>query len=302
MALIDVLIFTCNENPTAALKEIPGFYSGNSHVVASADKTRYSRAHWFTRIDSKMKFCLESDPLDRWLAPYRLQMYADDQTGLLLDQITSVLEVIPGAALILVELAVDFSPLTGVNAKYVRERGVFGRSQRDLSKNPFGDWWGARKACKRTKSYMKDAVGGHRVELRMRSAFLHEHEIYTIFDFHRFAELVPRHHIFFARLNEDRLIAWLRRGRYTGKEIIGILREVVKREGCLTDVRKYLSEEVGLKNTRRLLQPLRPNKFVREALSELVTKWPAAPARLGEGQSERSAANNGRDRHEKNDN
>jgi hypothetical protein len=297
MALIDVLVFNFNEDPTDALKGVPGFYSDKGHVVASADKTRYSWVHWFKRIDSKMKFCLESDPLDRWLPPYRLQMYADDQVGLVADEVMSILEVIPGATLILVELAVDFSPLTGVNAKYVRERGVFGRSQRDLSKNPYGDWWGARKACKRTKSYFKQPVGGHRVELRIRSAFLHEHDIYSIFDFHRFAELIPRQHIFFGRLDEDRLIGWLRRERYTGAEIIGILREVVKREGCLTDVLKYLSVEVGLKNTRRLLLPLRPNKFVRDALRELVRKWPAAPTQLGGGQPERPTADSNGDDH-----
>ncbi len=123
----------------------------------------------------------------------------------------------------------------------------------------------------------------------MRSASLHKYGIYTIFDFHRFADRIPGHQIFFGRLNEDRLIGWLRKKKYTGAEIIGILGEVAKREGCLTDVMKYLSMEVGLKNTRRLLLPLRPNKFVREALREMVTKWPAAPARLGEEQSERSA-------------
>ena len=37
-------------------------------------------------------------------------MYADDQIGLQPDEVMSILEVVPGAALILVELAVDSSP------------------------------------------------------------------------------------------------------------------------------------------------------------------------------------------------
>lgn len=278
IALFDVLTFVCPENPTDALRGLANFRSGRSVIVANADKTRYCRAHWFDARNSRMKLCVQSEPLDQWLAPYRLTMYADDQLGLLADDVTSVLAETPGAVLTTLELAFDFSPTTGVTASYVRRRGVFGKSLRDLSsKNQFGDWWGARRGHKRTKSYFKDAVGGHRVELRLRSGFLRLHKIRDIFEFHRLADIIPGRHVLFARLDEEQLIRQLRGKQQNADEIITVLEGVVAREADLNALLKYLRREIKLANTRRLLRPLVTNRLVFESLRKLLAQWPSTP-------------------------
>ena len=193
-----------------------------------------------------------------------------------------ILEVMLDAKLTMVELAVDFSAVTNVTQNFVLRFGVFGKSKRDLSgDNRIGDWWGARKGGKRTKSYFKHQVFGHRVEFVLKSRFLRHYGIRDVFDFRRFNDLLPRRHILFARLDEQRLIARLRGAGFSGAKTIDILRRVAqKRDLCAA--LQYLRRKVGIKNSRRLLVPLHTNKLIQQALTELAAEWPAAPARLSQ--------------------
>lgn len=230
-----------------------------------------------------MRFCLESEPLDFWLAPFRVSIYPDDRVGLVPTEVKSILELMPAAKLIFVELAFDFLPLT-ITQGWIKAHGLFGKSRRDVSRaDPYGNFWGTRRGRKSTASYFKPEVWAQRLEVRMRSAFLRGHGIDTIFDFHHYLALIPDHHVFFGRLAKDRLIERLRAKRYRAAAIVHILREVAKREDDLGSALGYLRRRVGLVNTRRLLRPLAANRLVREALRELLNRWPTTPHRLGEG-------------------
>src|SRR5579862_2501515 len=92
-ALLDIVQVWCTENPTHALMGLPNFRSQRSHLINDADQERYARVHWFRSATSTMKFCVHSEPLDYWLAPYRLTLYADDTVGLLPSELFSILEV-----------------------------------------------------------------------------------------------------------------------------------------------------------------------------------------------------------------
>jgi hypothetical protein len=208
-------------------------------------------------------------------------LIADDRTGLLPQEVLAILEVMPATRLTMVELAIDFSVVTHVTRDFVLRFGVFGKSRRDLSSdNLMGDWWGARKGGKRIKSYFKNQIFGHRVEFLLKSRFLRHYGIRDIFDFSRFKDLLPQNHILFARLDEPRLIARLRDAGFSGARTIDILRRVARTDLCTALT--YLRRKVGIKNSRRLLVPLRANTLVMKALRKLMAEWPAAPARVSQ--------------------
>jgi hypothetical protein len=59
-----------------------------------------------------------------------------------------------------------------------------------------------------------------------------------------------------------------------------IEKDIVLRQGDVWPTLYYLRLEVGLKNARRLLVPLKINRLIREALKEWPATWPKAPTRI----------------------
>jgi hypothetical protein len=277
LGILDRISSICDPDPRTDLRKVTGVRPGRSifpHATNHQSFQAYGHTQWFECENSRMKFYVQSQPLHGWLAPASVTLIADDRTGLLPEEVLPILDAIRKPKLTMVEFAIDFSPLTGVNRSFVRKHGVFGKLHRDLdTTNTFGDWWGARRGAKRTKSYFKDEVGGHRVEIEMRSRFLNHYGIRSVFDFDRFVDLLPRHHIWFARLDEGRLITRLQANRVSASETIRVVRRVRELANDLSDVLDYLRGSMGMKNTRRLLVPLRQNQLVREALREWGTQW-----------------------------
>ena len=284
IAILDVLRFVCDENPLPALKQLPAFRTLGSNWVKRPPPGKfqgYGRVHWFRHTGSGMKFCVESERREGWLAPYSVTLFADDRTGLLSQEVFSILEVLPKIRLTLVEFALDFSPLSTVNRDFVRRWGRFGKSQLDFwNDNPAGDWWGSRHGKKRVKSYFKDQICGHRVELRLRSQFLKHYGVRDVFDFPKFLELFPRHHIFFARLDKQRLIERLESNGISAADVSLVLHSVEQMESDLWMTLSYLRRVIGLKNVQRLLIPLKENTIVRDAIKKFAAEWPATPRRL----------------------
>jgi hypothetical protein len=142
--------------PTNALRGIPGFKSGQAHRIrppAGGRFQAYGRAHWFESRTSKMKFLLESEQREAWLPPFRLTLYADDNTGLLPDEVFSVLEVLPDFQMTVLELAFDFAPEL-MNRKIARERCLYGKA-RPVQSIDSTDYWGTRRGSKRVQTYLK---------------------------------------------------------------------------------------------------------------------------------------------------
>jgi hypothetical protein len=282
VVILDRLRFLCDENPTEALRGLRGFRSLQGHRINRTGPESfqpYGRVHWFRRKGSAMKFCVDSERLEEFLAPYRVTLYADDRTGLLPGEVLSILQVMPGVKLTMVELAFDFSPISPVTRAFVRRHAVFGKSQRDLSaSNPAGDWWGTRKGSKRVKSYYKREVCAQRVEFELHSRFLRHSS--DVFDFARLAELLARGHVLFARLDDQKLAHRLRNSRLRASKTLQILRSLGDRERDLWVALRYLRRTVGLKNVRRLLVTLPVNRLIREALEAWAAKWPKKPQRL----------------------
>jgi hypothetical protein len=101
-----------------------------------------------------MKLLLESEPREPWIWPYRETWYADDTTGLLPEDVFSVLEVLPDFNMTMMELAFDFAP-EEMTQKFVRERVLFGKSRPVPSVNGT-DYLGTRRGSKRVQIYVKE--------------------------------------------------------------------------------------------------------------------------------------------------
>jgi hypothetical protein len=115
VVILDMLRYTMTENPIPAFKGLPGFRSLQSTWIKrpkAEEFQGYGRAHWFQRIGSGMKFCVESEPREPWLAPYSVTLFADDKTGLLPGEVFPIRELMSGAKLTVVEVAVDFPLVT----------------------------------------------------------------------------------------------------------------------------------------------------------------------------------------------
>jgi hypothetical protein len=150
----------CRSNPTAALRGIPGFKSRPSHRIKPPKDGRfqaYGYVHWFESRRSGMKFLIESERREAWLPPYRLTLYADDATGLLPDEVFSVLEVLPDFRMTMLELAFDFAP-EQMNGRFVRNHGLFGKSW-PVAPVDSTDYWGTRRGSKRVQAYDKEIEG-----------------------------------------------------------------------------------------------------------------------------------------------
>jgi hypothetical protein len=146
----------CSLDPTPALKGIPGLMSGQGHRVRPPRDGRfqaYSRVHRWESRTSEMKLLLESERREAWLPPYRVTLYADDRTGLLPDEVFGVLEVLQDFRMTVLELAFDFAP-DQMNRKFVRNHGLFGKSQ-PVPSIGTSDYWGSRRGSKRVQSYLK---------------------------------------------------------------------------------------------------------------------------------------------------
>jgi len=119
-----------------------------------------------------------------------------------------------------------------------------------------------------------------RVELEARSRFLKLYEIKDPYDFGKLVQILPKRHIHFVRFNETRLIARLRGMGFSPRQVREILEDVALLHGDVWATLNYLRQELAMKNTRRLLDPLDTNDAILDALKKWAAMWPAAPAKL----------------------
>lgn len=126
----------------------------------------------------------------------------------------------------------------------------------------------------------KNPSGMFRVELELRSRFLRHYNISDPYDFGKLVGILPGKHIHFVRFNEKKLVTRLRGMELSAKRVSKILGDVRLLEGDVWATLNYLRQEVGVKNARRLLDPLPANDLVLDALRKWAAQWPTAPKKL----------------------
>jgi hypothetical protein len=133
----------------------------------------------------------------------------------------------------------------------------------------------------------KQASTVFRVELEMRSRFLKLYEINDPYDFQKLVGILPDRHIQFVRFNERKLVERLRGMGFSPRKVWELLDDVRLLDGDVWATLNFLRTEVGLKNTRRFLEPLDTNEVVVDALEKWAAMWPEAPAKLNSQRREK---------------
>ena len=225
---------------------------------------------------------VESDPAKPFYPRYRVVIEPRDVSGLEAQALASILERLTNPKIQLVEVAFDFPFESIVDTEFVERYGAFGKSgPHSVGQIPAYDSWGSRKGSKFVKSYYKPEISGHRVELEFHAPDLQRYGIADVFQFPKFAKLIPEHHIFFGRIDHPALLRRLVGEEYPEDQVREIRRKVKNLEWNLCAALNYLRKDVGLKNVRRILVPLDDmNRVVREALSKWGAEWRADSAQL----------------------
>jgi hypothetical protein len=227
---------------------------------------------------------IENEPNAGWLPPFRITIIPSDETGVAVQDLRSILELLPDFRIMLMEVAFDFPVNSVVDVAYVQRHLLSGKMWLPLSTdtNPFHQKWGRAAASKTDRVYTKWNTSKLRLELELHARFLRQHKIADIFDFRRLVEILIPRHIYFSQLDNDKLIERLQRDSATPLEIRNVLDAVKEREDSLWETLRYLRRTVHLKNIRRLLTPIEDvNRVVEQGLRTWAARWPTAPTRLG---------------------
>jgi hypothetical protein len=99
-------------------------------VRCQTTTTTYARCRHYNSLTNDSKIYWQYMRQKGWLKPWKITIVADDKTGLYRDEIERVLRHCRSYQLLTVEIAIDFSPSTGVNKQFIRRHAVFGKSRR----------------------------------------------------------------------------------------------------------------------------------------------------------------------------
>jgi hypothetical protein len=102
----------------------------DSFVRCQTTTATYARSRQYQSLTGDTKIFWQYQRLKGWLKPWKITIVADDETGLSYEQIQHVLKHCRYHRFLIVEVAVDFCPSTGINKRFVRKHGVFGKSRR----------------------------------------------------------------------------------------------------------------------------------------------------------------------------
>jgi hypothetical protein len=266
--------------------DIPGFRRTSDGLVRRrhpAAFLSYRRLCILTGPRSVRQIHIFYEATMRRLAPRKIALIARDESGLEWTDVRSVLEILPNVRLVMAELGFDFGFASGVDGEYVRAHALFGKSRKKNVAALCGwDSWGSRRGTKFVRSYYKEELGVRRVELQLNRGFLLRHGIRDVFDFEKLVNILPRHHLLFARLDEARALQQLTNVGHGAGGINRILEMVRLLDGDLLAQLSVLRKRGRLINARRVLVPLKKNQLVKDALREWAATWPKAPIRLGE--------------------
>jgi len=242
----------------------------DSFVRCQTTTATYARCRQFKSLTNDMKIYWQYAPQKAWLASWKITIVSDDLSGLSRDEIEPVLKHCRGYRLLLVEVAIDFSPSAGVNRQFIRRQAVFGKSHRLANKRDEHLYYGSRKSDKLVRCYEKSEVGSYRVELELHSGLLRRNGICVLDDLVHLPDLVHPKHLQFVALEWNRLSRHL--ARKLGDRSDGVIAGARRRTPSILRLQRYLRRK-GVFNTHRFLTPRAVNNDVKRALNTWIRKF-----------------------------
>ena len=276
---IDRIVLVTKKLNLDSLKAIPGYRPAKKARFLPA-ASHYKMAHKIRGTGSIREVVVEYSPRS-WGMNYRVTVIPGDD-GLRRKDPKAILKLMPGCRLTLAEVCWDFPLASGVDVPFLRQRILCGKMPLPDGGSVFHIKWGVPKGAMVVRAYTKFELSRTRLELQLQTRFLRKHGINSISDFHRLQELLLPGHLWFGRLDLEKLVAQLSRRGMDAKKRRQILERVADREDSLWETLRYLRGKAGLANTRRLCDRLEnENSCVRNALTTLLMTWPNASAKAG---------------------
>ena len=198
-----------------------------------------------------------------WLAPVKLTVTAEDRKGLSKYELGIIVNSFKRTRLLLVELALDFSPESGVDRTFLLSHGIFGKSQLACDGSYLRLVYGGRKSDKLVRCYWKESVASFRVEFEFHSRLLRTNRIVAIADLARLADFVHLNHVRFVRINWEKLRNYLS----DRTSIPDVSQKACSQRHAIHRTLKFLRNEAGVRNIHRFLVPLLTlNRDIQKAL------------------------------------
>jgi hypothetical protein len=111
--------------------KLKGFKIVSDWLVRSQTTTAtYARSRYYQSLTDGTKIFWQYQRLKGWLKPWKISVVPDDVSGLSYEQLQGVLKHCYSYRFLTVEIAVDFPLSSGINKRFVRQHGVFGKSRR----------------------------------------------------------------------------------------------------------------------------------------------------------------------------
>ena len=198
------------------------------------------------------------------LPPFKVTVVGNDSRNLSAREFLQVVRVFKSYRLLLLELAFDFPAESEIDIEFVRLHALFGKCRPAPTRLfPNRALYGARKADKFVRCYLKESVGCFRVELELHSAWLRRNGILKFGDLGRLPGLLFPNHIRFVRFNWTAFTNYLARRRVTGDVILD---EARTHSYSIHRLMQFLRKDAGIVNVHRFLIPLPINRAVQTAL------------------------------------
>jgi hypothetical protein len=263
-AKLDRLVACGRGRVDSVLPQIEGFRVDKDFKPRAQGRIKtYDRVRRYLSRTSSAQVLIQYQPQCPWLKPWRITLIADDDLGLTPQEIENAIRDCLDHRVTLVELALDFNAAAGIDEKFVRKYGRFGKSRLQLGRA--GQFrFGSRASPKLVRFYRKEEINCFRVEIEAHAALLRKYSISQVSDLGTLAMKLSPAHIKFVRLRWEGLQAHLI--RKFGRDGGGMYEEARRRSKIsLGKALRYLAQN-GVVNPHRFLGSLKLNRDVREAL------------------------------------
>jgi hypothetical protein len=228
----------------------------------------YTRVREFINPHNQIRIFLQYQPALPKLAPFKIAITRDDKRRLLSRQVCQIVHAFRSYRLLLVEVAFDFPPESGVNADFVQRYGLFGKSK-PRNSHLFADSlrYGGRRCDKLVRCYRKKDLQCFRIELEMHSPQLRRYGLTRFEDLQRLPPLLCPKHIRFVKLDWEATVRHLARRGVSASRIAELARI---RSHSVHAALAFLRNVLGVSNPHIFLKPLRINKWLLKALEGWV--------------------------------
>jgi hypothetical protein len=241
----------------------------------------YARVRELLSKHSATKAFWQYERRKAWVKQWRVTLIADDLRGITAHEAWSFCKHFRFFKLLLFELALDFSLDSGIDAAFVQQHALFGKSRFRPDRGGAGQLrFGSRFSGKLIRCYQKESVSAYRVEIELHSSLLprpRRNNLREVIDM-RWPELADAAfsilpgHCRFVKLRFQALGRHLRQ-RFGERGDVLLEHTRALSTHSLHSALAYLRRK-GIHNPHRFLQPLtRINAAIERAIDDWATDF-----------------------------